>query len=108
LSGDDNLTFPIIALGGNGVISVASNIAPTQVIEMVNGALQGNWSKAIKDHYRLLPLFKALFLETNPIPVKTALAMKGMVKEIFRSPLCSMEPENREKLKKVLESQGII
>ena len=108
LSGDDNLTFPIIALGGDGVISVASNIVPTQVIEMVNSALQGNWSKAMQNHYHLLPLFKVLFLETNPIPIKTALAMKGMVKEIFRPPLCSMELENREKLKKVLESQGII
>jgi len=108
LSGDDNLTFPIIALGGDGVISVASNIVPIQVIEMVNSALQGNWSKAMQNHYHLLPLFKVLFLETNPIPIKTALAMKGMVKEIFRPPLCSMELENREKLKKVLESQGII
>ncbi|MBW1679224.1 MAG: 4-hydroxy-tetrahydrodipicolinate synthase [Deltaproteobacteria bacterium] len=108
LSGDDNLTLPIVALGGDGVISVASNIVPKQVSELVDGALKGNWGEARRCHYRLLPLFKTLFLETNPIPIKTALAMKGIIKEVFRSPLCAMEPENREKLKMVLESQGIL
>jgi len=101
LSGDDNLTLPI-------VISVASNIIPKQVSELVDGALKGNWGEARRCHYRLLPLFKTLFLETNPIPIKTALAMKGIIKEFFRSPLCAMEPENREKLKIVLESQEIL
>ena len=108
LSGDDNLTLPLMALGGDGVISVASNILPRQVSEMVQFALQGKWGEAREHHYRLLPLFKALFIETNPIPVKTALAMQGMIKEIFRSPLCTMEPTNREKLKAVLESQKIL
>ena len=108
LSGDDNLTLPVIALGGDGVISVASNIAPKQVSEMVNDALKGNWSEARRQHYHLLPFFKALFLETNPIPIKTALAMKGMLQEVFRSPLCVMDSKNREQLKTVLESLNIL
>jgi len=108
LSGDDNLTLPIIALGGNGVVSVASNIVPKRVIELVNFALKGNWGEARKCHYRLLPLFKALFLETNPIPIKTALAMKNIIKEVFRSPLGTMESENREKLREVLKNQRVL
>lgn len=108
LSGDDNLTFPIIALGGEGVISVASNIIPKALSDMVNLALRGSWEEARRCHYQLLPLFKALFLETNPIPIKTALAMKGMIKEVFRLPLCAMEPGNREKLKKILTDQRVL
>jgi len=108
LSGDDNITLPVIALGGDGVISVASNIAPKQVSEMVNDALKGSWSEGRRQHYHLLPFFKALFLETNPIPIKTALAMKGVLQEVFRSPLCVMEPKNREQLKTVLESLNIL
>lgn len=108
LSGDDNLTLPLMALGGDGVISVASNIVPKQVSEMVNDALKGNWNEARRHHYRLLPFFKALFLETNPIPIKTALAMKGMLKEIFRSPLCTMEPKHKEELEGILETLGIL
>lgn len=108
LSGDDNLTLPIIALGGDGVISVASNLIPKALGDMVNLALRGSWEEARKKHFELLPLFKALFLETNPIPVKTALAMKGMVREVFRLPLCAMEPANREKLTKVLTDQGVL
>lgn len=108
LSGDDNITLPVVALGGNGVISVASNLAPDRVSEMVNNALQGNWNEAREQHYDLLPFFKALFLETNPIPIKTALAMKGMLQEIFRSPLCTMEPKNREQLKTVLQNLSML
>jgi len=108
LSGDDNLTFPVMVLGGDGVISVASNIVPKQVSAMVAEALKGNWSQARQYHYDLLPLFKALFLETNPIPIKTALAMKGMVQEVFRSPLCVIEPKHREQLKAVLETLGVL
>ena len=108
LSGDDNLTLPLIALGGDGVISVASNLVPREVCDMVHCALEGKWEEAREYHYRLLPLFKALFIETNPIPVKTALAMQGLIKEVFRSPMCSMDPQNREKLKAVLESHRIL
>jgi 4-hydroxy-tetrahydrodipicolinate synthase len=106
--GDDNLTLPLMVLGGDGVISVASNIVPRQVADMVQCALQGKWDEARKYHYLLLPLLKALFIETNPIPIKTALAMMGMVNEVFRSPLCTMDVQNREKLKVVLESQKIL
>jgi 4-hydroxy-tetrahydrodipicolinate synthase len=108
LSGDDNLTFPLIALGGNGIISVASNIIPHEVCTMVNQALEGRWVEARKGHFRLLPFFKAMFIETNPIPIKTALAMKGMVEETFRSPMCTMEPENRAKLEAALKEQGLL
>ena len=108
LSGDDNLTLPLMVLGGEGVISVASNIVPQQVSDLVQRALQGKWNEARECHYLLLPLFKALFIETNPIPIKTALSMLGMVKEVFRSPLCTMDPENREKLKLVLGKQKIL
>ncbi|HNR14904.1 MAG TPA: 4-hydroxy-tetrahydrodipicolinate synthase [Thermodesulfobacteriota bacterium] len=107
-SGDDNLTYPLITLGGAGVISVASNIIPRQVCELVNAGLEGQWTDARERHYDLLPVFKAFFLETNPIPVKTALAMKGMMKEVFRSPMCSMEPDTRARLEAVLREKAII
>src|SRR3989344_3087045 len=102
LSGDDNLTFPLMALGGKGVISVASNIIPKEMHELADNMLNGKIDKAKKIHYSMLPLFKAIFIETNPIPIKTALSMKGMCKESFRLPMCSMNPANKEKLKNVL------
>jgi 4-hydroxy-tetrahydrodipicolinate synthase len=108
LCGDDNLTLPLMVLGGDGVISVASNIVPRQVSDMVQRALKGNWDECREYHYLLLPLFKALFIETNPIPIKTALAILGMVKEVFRSPLCTMDPKNRAKLKVILKNQKIL
>ena len=107
-SGDDNLTFPLIALGGDGIVSVASNIIPREVCEMVDLALEGEWVEARRRHFRLLSFFKAMFIETNPIPVKTALAMKGMMQEVFRSPMCAMEPENRTRLEKVLHEYGLL
>jgi 4-hydroxy-tetrahydrodipicolinate synthase len=98
LSGDDNLAFPLIALGGKGVISVASNLVPGLMKEFIQAALQGKWDKARGMHYRLLPLFKAIFIETNPIPIKAALAMKGMVKEAYRLPMCALAEANRKTL----------
>jgi 4-hydroxy-tetrahydrodipicolinate synthase len=108
VSGDDGLTFPVMALGGKGVISVASNVAPMQVSSMVNSALEGKWEEARKQHFRLLPLFTNLFLETNPIPVKTALRMMGKPAGAFRLPLCDMEPSNQEVLRKTLVDLGLI
>lgn len=108
LSGDDNITYPFIALGCNGVISVASNIIPGEMIKYVNTCFSGNLDEARKIHYKLLPLFTSMFIETNPIPIKTAMALQGKLKEIFRSPLCSMEPVNKEKLKSVIKKYGII
>jgi len=108
LSGDDNLTLPLMAAGGQGVVSVASNIIPDRMSAMVNAGLEGNFEKMRELHYELLPFFKVEFIETNPIPIKTALAMKGMIKEAFRLPMCEMSGENKKKLKIVLKELKII
>jgi len=108
LSGDDNLVFPLMALGGKGVVSVASNIVPDRMSSFVTSALKGDWDSARKMHYELLPLFKAIFIETNPIPVKSALAMKGMLTETYRLPMCPLAEQNREALKKVLKELKIV
>jgi 4-hydroxy-tetrahydrodipicolinate synthase len=108
LSGDDNLVLPLMVLGGAGVISVASNIVPDKVVKMVGAALNADWAKARTLHYELLPLFKIIFVETNPIPIKAALAMKGMMKEVYRLPMCPMAPKNREALAAVLKDMKLI
>lgn len=108
LSGDDNLAFPMMALGGEGVISVASNVIPAGMKSLVGAALRGDWTAARGEHYRFLPLFKALFIETNPIPVKAALAAKGLLEEHYRLPMCPMAKENREKLLSVLRQLRIL
>jgi len=108
LSGDDNLTLPLMALGGNGVISVAGNIVPKEMHELCKHALNGDFGKAKEIHYKLLPLFKGIFIETNPIPIKAALAMKGMIKEAYRLPMCEMKQENKEKLRQVLKDLKIV
>ncbi|MBI2659534.1 4-hydroxy-tetrahydrodipicolinate synthase [Candidatus Woesearchaeota archaeon] len=108
LSGDDNFTLPLMALGGKGVISVASNIIPREMHDLTEYALKGNFEKARQMHFRLLPLFKGIFIETNPIPIKAALAMKGLIKESYRLPMCEMKPENREKLRRILKDLKII
>ncbi|MBW1729590.1 MAG: 4-hydroxy-tetrahydrodipicolinate synthase [Deltaproteobacteria bacterium] len=108
LSGDDNLTLPILALGGKGVVSVVANIVPKDTADMVAAWEQGQVDKAREMFYKLLPLCKAMFFETNPIPVKTSLALMGKIKEEMRLPLCSMSPANLERLKKVLGEYGLI
>ncbi|UCG00003.1 MAG: 4-hydroxy-tetrahydrodipicolinate synthase [Spirochaetaceae bacterium] len=108
LSGDDNLTYPLMALGGTGVISVASNIVPERMKDLTQAALQGEWERARRLHYDLLPLFKAIFLETNPIPIKAAMAMKGFVEEIYRLPMCPMSEENKKTLSGVLKELKIL
>ncbi len=108
LSGDDNLVFPIMALGGAGVISVASNLLPKEMSRFVGAALKGDWNGARKLHYELLPFFKAIFIETNPIPIKAALAMKGMITESYRLPMCAMAPKNRESLQATLKEMEIL
>jgi len=108
LSGDDSLTLPMMSLGANGVISVANHILPKKVRDMVHSALEGDFSTARKLHYELFPLFKAMFMDTNPIPVKTAAWMLGLIEEkSFRLPLCEMSPEKEEKLREVLKSYGL-
>lgn len=107
-SGDDSLTFPIICNGGKGVVSVVANIMPKEVSEMVSLAVGGKIEEARRLHYELYAISKALFIETNPIPVKTALAMMGKAVEEFRLPLCPMSASNRAKLEKVLRSYSLI
>ena len=108
ISGDDFTTLPLLSLGGKGVISVTGNIAPGDVAEMCNAWDRGDMAKARELHFKLEPLNAAMFIETNPVPVKTALALMGKVREEFRLPLCEMSPANKEKLKGVLKSAGII
>jgi len=107
LSGDDSLTLPMMAVGAKGVISVASNLAPAEVTSMVHAALEGRWDEARDLHYRLYPLFRDLFIETNPIPIKAALAMVGRIAEEYRLPLCPMSDEHREQLKRSMRAAGI-
>ncbi len=108
LSGDDNLTFPIMALGGHGVISVASNLIPKEIAQLVHALLRKDVESARKIHYRLLPLFRDIFIETNPIPIKAAMAMAGMIEESYRLPLCEMRPDNRKRLKATLSRLSIL
>ncbi|MGE4357030.1 MAG: 4-hydroxy-tetrahydrodipicolinate synthase [Candidatus Omnitrophota bacterium] len=108
ISGDDSLTLPILAIGGVGVISVVANIVPREVKEMISCFERGEIKKAQQIHYKLLPLIKAMFIETNPIPVKTAMGLLGMCTAELRLPLCSMSEENLEKLKKVLKEYGLL
>ncbi len=108
LSGDDFLTFPILCLGGKGVISVAANVAPQMMKELYDAFKSGNTGKAREMHYRLMPLYSALFIDTNPIPVKKALELMGMPAGKPRPPLVELSEEKTEKLRKVLESLGLI
>ena len=108
LSGDDMLTVPMMAVGATGIISVASNIIPAELKAMVNAAAAGDYSKAMKLHQKYYCLFRDLFVETNPIPVKTAMAMKGMIAEEFRLPLCEISAGGRETLTIALKRCGIL
>jgi 4-hydroxy-tetrahydrodipicolinate synthase len=107
LSGDDGLYFPMLALGAKGVISVVSNVAPAEMAEIYDAFVLGEVARAREIHFRLWPLMKALFIETNPIPAKTALAMMGKIREEFRLPLCAMSAPNRKALSKVLSDLKI-
>ncbi len=108
LSGDDNMTLPLIKSGGNGVISVASNVIPDRMAAMVDAALSGDFDEAEKLNNEMADFFRGEFIETNPIPIKAALAMKGMCEEVYRLPLCEMSTSNREKWKKILEELDVI
>ena len=108
LSGDDSLTLPFMSVGAHGVISVASNVIPREVSHMVQAFVRGKPAVALKLHNKFYPLFKDLFVETNPVPVKAALAMLGIVREEYRLPLVSMAAANREKLRKTLKNVGVL
>ena len=108
LSGDDALTLPFMAVGAQGVISVASNVVPREIARMVRAYAVGKSAVALKIHDKLYPLFKDLFIETNPLPVKAALAMMGLMREEFRLPLVPMSARNREVLKATLKACGVL
>jgi 4-hydroxy-tetrahydrodipicolinate synthase len=108
LSGDDAFTFPLMTLGGCGVISVASNEAPGPMSRMTQLLMDGRYEEARKLHYSLLPLMHVNFIETSPIPVKAALAMMGMIEEVYRLPMVPLKPENRARLENVLTAQGLL
>jgi 4-hydroxy-tetrahydrodipicolinate synthase len=108
VSGDDNLTLPLMSVGGRGVISVIANIVPRETAEMTHAALAGDWKLAREIHLRLFPLSRAMFIETNPIPVKEAMAMLGMIEPEFRLPMCRMSDSNRERLRAILKQQGLL
>lgn len=108
LSGDDVFTLPLLALGGRGVISVVSNVAPNLMAGMVDAFLAGNVSLARDLHYRMAPLMDVLFVETNPVPVKAALHLMGKIDYDLRLPLCPMSGANYEKLRQVLIQTGLL
>lgn len=107
LSGDDSMTLPLLALGAKGVISVASNIVPETVSEMVDAFFAGDLTKAQKLHFKLFPLCRALFIETNPIPVKRAMKLLGLCEDDVRLPMCPMQPANEKTLVQALKNFGL-
>jgi 4-hydroxy-tetrahydrodipicolinate synthase len=106
LSGDDNLTIPIMSYGGKGVVSVAANIIPRDMSQMIGYYLKGDQKKALDIFYRLAPILRGLFIETNPIPVKAAANMMGLAAGSLRAPLTPLAPENQKKLQTILEKSG--
>jgi len=108
ISGDDALALPMIKEGACGVISVASNIIPAEVVALIRAALAENYETAQSLHDKYAQVFDDLFIDTNPIPVKAAMAMIGMLEETYRLPMCSMEEEKKIVLRRTLESAGIL
>ncbi len=108
ISGDDFLTLPMMSIGGSGVISVSANVAPDLVARQYDAFVEGDLEEAKTLHHKLFRLHQAMFYETNPIPVKTALAMMGLIEEEFRLPLCKMSDSNKEKLRAVLKEMNLL
>ncbi|MCC7299906.1 MAG: 4-hydroxy-tetrahydrodipicolinate synthase [Verrucomicrobia bacterium] len=108
LSGDDALALPMMRDGAIGVISVASNVVPGVVASLIHTALEGNWNASQLLHDKYVQLFDAMFIDTNPIPVKAALAMMGKIEEVYRLPLCEMSSADKETLRKVMVSSGVL
>jgi 4-hydroxy-tetrahydrodipicolinate synthase len=108
LSGDDSLTIPFMSVGAQGVISVVSNVAPREISQMVKAFASGDAKKAMQLHHKFYQLFKDMFVETNPIPVKAALAMMGQIEEEYRLPLVSISAKNRETLRATLKNCGLL
>jgi len=108
ISGDDALTLPLLSIGGCGVISVIANILPKETAALVKAFNKGNISEAQKIHYKLLPLVKTMFVETNPIPIKTAASLLGLCSGDLRLPMCEPEDANKSKIKKALKDFGLL
>jgi 4-hydroxy-tetrahydrodipicolinate synthase len=108
LSGDDAITLPLMAIGGRGIISVASNEIPAEMVQMVEAAEQGDFAGARATFNRILPLLQINFIESNPVPVKAAMAAMGLLEEVYRLPMCSPKPESREKILRVLRSLDLL
>ncbi|OQZ01777.1 MAG: 4-hydroxy-tetrahydrodipicolinate synthase [Candidatus Brocadia sp. UTAMX1] len=108
LSGDDSLTLPIMSVGGRGVISVVANVVPADTAALTRNCLEGNFDAARKCHFKLFPLCKSMFIETNPIPVKTAMRMLGRLNGEMRLPLCDMTKEHESQLMGTLKNYGLI
>jgi 4-hydroxy-tetrahydrodipicolinate synthase len=108
ISGDDGLTLPVLSIGGTGIISVVANIVPRDVANLVKEFQKDNIAKSRNIYYKLLPLIKAMFIETNPIPVKTAMGMLGICEPDLRLPMTAMLPENADKLRKALKDYGLL
>ena len=108
LSGDDSLTLPMMSVGAVGVISVVSNMLPRELTEITHAALKGDFERAGRIHTKLFPLFKDLFIETSPVPIKAAMAMMGLCEETYRLPLVPMSYTNRAQLKKTLLALGLV
>ena len=108
ISGDDSLTLPVLSIGGTGIISVVANIIPRDVAELVSAFEKGDIVRAQELHYKMLPLIKAIFIETNPIPLKTAMGLMGLCQPDLRLPMCSMSADNLEKLKIALKDYGLL
>jgi len=108
LSGDDLTFFPLLTVGAKGVISVTANVVPEKMVKMYKAFKEGKWEEASEIHRELYDLSKVLFIDTNPIPVKTALSMMGRMEKEFRLPLCSTTPEKEEVIKETLRKYGVI
>ncbi|HEX9444608.1 MAG TPA: 4-hydroxy-tetrahydrodipicolinate synthase [Candidatus Binatia bacterium] len=107
-SGEDSLTFPLMALGGRGVISTVANVAPKEMADLAGACLEGDWAKGRELQFRLMPLIRAVFIETNPIPVKTALSLMGKLTGELRLPLTPMAEGNLKKLRQALADFGLL
>ena len=108
LSGEDSLTLPIMAVGGTGVISASANVDAKRMVLMVDSILNDDYTRALELHYEMLELIRALFIESNPVPVKTAMRLMGLPAGPLRKPLCEMKDENLEILKKALKNSNLI
>ena len=107
LSGDDALTLPVMSVGGRGIVSVASNEVPAEMVRMVEAAEAGDFKTARRLHRELLPIMQVNFIESSPIPVKTAMAMMGLIEEVFRLPLVPPRPASRDRITQVLRDLGL-